>query len=63
MTYLKKRAYVHIKTKISKSCSNDLGSPVMAILSHFCHKKTRSATFTFHEFINSGNILKGNNNS
>lgn len=49
---LKKRTYVHIKTKISKSCSNNFCSSVMSILSHFCHKKTRSATFTFHEFMN-----------
>lgn len=51
--YLEEWAYIHIKPKVSKSRSNHFGSSVMAILAHFCNKKTWSPTFTFHKLVNS----------
>ncbi len=48
---LKQRANIHIKSQVSKGCSNYLSTPVMTVLAHFCDHYSRSAAFLLLECI------------
>ena len=48
---LKHGADVHVETQVGKGRGNDLDTPVMTILPHFCHQNSGTPAFPFHKII------------